>query len=276
MKKTFKNAERVRPSAFTLIELLVVIAIIAILAAMLLPALQKAKQKAQQISCLNNLKQLQLGWGIYADDYSDNLMTNSKNAFPDWARGNMSISAAATDYTNVALLEAGLLFPYAKNDGVYKCPADNLPDTRAGNNNNTIRCRSYSMNCYMNSDDMYSSHGGGAAGIYKVNKKTSDIKYPMPSLAIVFLEEVQWSIDDGQFGFVPSGLPGGTPYNEWWNIPAMEHRGSNFAFADNHVEFRHWVDASTYGITAINSFIDPGPDYSDIRWIQDRMATRSN
>jgi prepilin-type processing-associated H-X9-DG protein len=125
----------------------------------------------------------------------------------------------------------------------------------------------------MNEEDIGSTHAGLPAGIYKVNTKTSDIRFPTPSLAFVFVEEVQWSIDDGDFGFSPSGLQGNGPVNTWYNIPAMEHRGSNFAFADNHVEFRKWVDAQTYLIPNI-TYTDPGPDYSDLRWVQDHTATR--
>jgi prepilin-type processing-associated H-X9-DG protein len=90
---------------------------------------------------------------------------------------------------------------------------------------------------------------------------------------MVFVEEAQFSIDDGMFGFSPSGLPGSTPVNTWYNVPAMVHRGSNFAFADNHVEFRRWRDSSTLNIPNI-TYTDPGPDYSDLRWVQDITATR--
>ena len=78
-KQCLSSSDR---NGFTLIELLVVIAIIAILAALLLPALASAKSRAYAIQCVSNLKQLQLGWQMYAGDNGDRVMPNSPSTTP--------------------------------------------------------------------------------------------------------------------------------------------------------------------------------------------------
>src|SRR2546421_996095 len=157
--------------AFTLIELLVFIAIISILAAMLLPALSKSKAKAQGISCLNNSKQLQLGWNMYSGDNDDKLVRSAGMAqlvnFPNdpqvqpgmpksqWCPGTMDSLPAATD---PRLIQVGLLFPYVNSLGVYKCPADHKTM------GNVPTVRSMSMNCWMNPVQDWNSVKGYSGG----------------------------------------------------------------------------------------------------------------
>jgi prepilin-type N-terminal cleavage/methylation domain-containing protein len=246
--------------AFTLIELLVVIAIIAILAALLLPALGKAKIKAEGIGCLNNLKQLQTAWYLYADDSDGRLVLNAPgnqvgsvrwvNGWLDW---NAGIPAGAN--TNQALLTEGLLGPYtARTLGVYRCPADKVPSVIGP------RVRSVSMNTYLARLADERNYQPYAL------KKTAELL--KPAMIWVFVDEHPDSINDGLFSTL-------APANTFNDLPASYHNGAGgFAFADGHGEIKKWLDAATKQPIRQQALGGNIVAPRDVQWVRQRSTNQ--
>jgi prepilin-type N-terminal cleavage/methylation domain-containing protein/prepilin-type processing-associated H-X9-DG protein len=224
-------APRRAGGGFTLVELLVVIAIIGILAALLLPALNQAKQRAYTITCLNNLRQLQLCWHMYAHDNDDVIppnnyvymvsmgTTNGPTLGEDemtWCRGLAPLD------TNEITAATSLLFNYNQNAAIYHCPADHstiegFPGMQ--------RKRSYNMsnsaNCH--ADNHF--------------RKYSEIM--VSTSLFIFIDTDENDIWDSTFGVIPENYPYWSDY--WLDIPADRHQqGGILTFADGHAERWKW------------------------------------
>lgn len=228
--------------AFTLIELLVVIAIIAILAAMLLPALAKAKAKAQRIHCVSNKHQITIACSMYNNDWNDYLVPNapvsasSGGTYVGWCPGSENWGISPWNI-NVDAYKTNCLGPYAGNVQVYKCPSDKIPS------DNGDRIRSISMNPAM-VGDLQNMGPGGVAGFRDMTNMIKGWKFftKVTSLSCigvaniwVFCDESMYSLNDGylQCDLVTPGYP---------DVPANYHSGGNcFSYADGHVEYKKWL-----------------------------------
>ena len=248
-----------RRSGFTLIELLVVIAIIAILAAMLLPALGKAKIKAQGIQCLSNTKQMALAWTMFSGDNDEKLVPNpgwvEANPFLDWGVSTANTNAAMLTSANSAFAD------YLRSPGVYKCPGDNNVAV------NGPRVRSVSMNGALGGSPTLGT--GIPNRTYIKATKTSDLNTPGPSMIFVTMDEHGDSIDDATFQLDP-GLAPGAEY--WRNLPASYHNGAgSFSFGDGHSEIKKWRDERTVQKVTRSAYVRLNVRNSvDYEWMDDR------
>lgn len=250
--------------AFTLIELLVVIAVIAVLAALLLPALGRAKQAGASSACMSNLKQLQLCFLQFTDDYgffpSNNFVEVESYGTiraPTWAPFDLNADS------KIEPVEYGALYTYHESLRIYRCPSDRmleeLPEALTGP---TPRVHSFNLSIWFNCI----SEPFGYLSESDINSSGKS-----PSDLFTFIDTHPKSIVDPAFGIYQADDP--TLRNRWMDLPSDWHnRGANLAFLDGHVETRRWLASKVFVRNGERSRTDG--DRDDLRWLQSKLPPR--
>jgi prepilin-type N-terminal cleavage/methylation domain-containing protein/prepilin-type processing-associated H-X9-DG protein len=247
-------------AGFTLVEVMAVIAIVLVVVTLLSAALNQTRIRTMRVLCLDNMKQLQTAWLIYADDHNDYIALNRTapvvessgtiaamaNTTNSWVAGNPKLDKSTDN------IKKGVLYPIVKHPEVYRCPLDNSK-TRYG----TMRNRSYSINSYLGGDDDDLDP--------RVKMKTSELVNPPPDQVFVFIEEHEESVWSGGFLVLPREGGAGT----WNSTPTDRHmQGCNLTFADGHLEYWKWLAPKRPNR---NQLITDPKDLRDLRRLQESL-----
>ena len=257
---------RVSMAGFTLLELTAVVAIITILVSLLSAALNQTKQKALQLSCMDNLKQLQIAWFMYTTEDAEGFLPLNRTAegtghhrIPQWGNSSNSwvVGSPLVDVTT-ANIQRGTLYPYVKSTAPYRCQMD---DSRVNRHPEVLRTRSYSMNAFLGGDE-------------DLNPATKAEEVTRPSSTFVFIEEHEMSRWESSFVVLPSIKPGklvaaGAPVSTWLSTPSDRHKqGCNLSFADGHVAYWHWYSPKSSTDSKMSSAANRTRDLRDLQRLQ--------